>query len=77
MGDAQSERLQQLMLTTFLGAGIKYIWKARVTKKNVNVFEIKADIIYVSLILRQVSYKAVIGSRIWDTSSTFEQARLG
>ena len=34
------------MLTTFLGAGIKYIWKARVTKKKVNVFEIKADIIY-------------------------------
>ena len=77
MGDAQPERVQQLMLTTFLGAGIKYIRKARVTKKKVNVFEIKADIIYISLILRQVSYKAVVGSCIWDTSSTFEQARLG
>ena len=65
------------MLTTFLGAGIKYIRKARVTKKKVNVFEIKADIIYISLILRQVSYKAVVGSCIWDTSLTFEQARLG
>ena len=77
MGDAQPERVQQLMLTTFLGAGIKYIRKARVTKKNVNVFEIKAEIIYISLILRQVSYKAVVGSCIWDTSLTFEQARLG
>ena len=77
MGDAQPERVQQLMLTTFLGAGIKYIWTARVTKKKVNVFAIKADIIYVSLILRQVSYKAVVGSGIWDPSSSFEQATLG
>ena len=38
MGDAQPERVQQLMLTTFFGTGFKYIWESKFIKKEVILF---------------------------------------
>ena len=56
IGEAQLGREEGLIFTTIIGTGLKFIWEARVNKKRVEPYEVRAEMEALISILRRSRY---------------------
>ena len=64
---------EELALTSILGSGLQYIWEARIKKKSISLYEVRAEMEAVISILRRSRYKNT-GQIISDIVERMNQA---